>query len=239
MPSTVTAFVRRPRAFFQRRRDRLSGPFGAGLAAALSLLMVLVLGVALWLFSQQFTGRVTVDNPAYPGDALCDGGVGGTTPRGCAEPATTTVELRTLLWDEIAGTLPWLFVGLLVVWVGLAVALHVGAKLAGGDGRLGETAEVVAWGLLPTVVGVVLAGGVLVVFAMQSDFSSTTLETILSDVSALQSGGSGLTLLSIQLLTAVWQAVIWAAGLRVAHGITRRAAVVIAVLVAAIPVIFG
>ncbi|QIO22117.1 YIP1 family protein [Haloarcula sp. JP-L23] len=239
MPSTVTTFVARPGAFFERRADRLSGFRGAGLAAALALLLTTVLGVALRLFSQQFTGTTTVDNPAYPGDVFCEDGVGGMTPSGCDEPATMTVEISSLLWQEIADRLPWLFVGLLFVWFGLAVALHVGAWLGSGTGRFGESMEVAAWGLVPTVVVTGVAGVALVYFATQADLAGATPETLLSEVRTLQSGVSGLTFLLIQIAGAAWQAYVWAAGLRVAHELSRRAAVVVAVVVATVPVVLS
>ncbi|WP_236035364.1 Yip1 family protein [Haloarcula rubra] len=240
MPATVRTFVARPGEFFERRADRLSGLRGAGLAAALSLLIVLALGVVLRLFSRQFTGTTTVDNPAYPGDTFCeDGGVGGTTPSGCDEPATVTVEISALLWEEITGTLPWLFVGVLVVWFGLAVALHVGAWLGGGSGRFGATMEVAAWGLVPTAFVTAAAGVALVSFAAQADLASATPETLLSEVRTLQSGVSGLTFLLIQIVGAAWQAFVWAGGLRVAHELSRRAAVVVGVVVATVPVVLS
>lgn len=240
MPSTVTTFLLRPRQFFDRRADRLSGVEGGVLAAVIALLTTLSLAVALNLFTRQFTGTTQVDNPAYPGETFCeDGGVAGMTPMGCDEPPTVTRELSALLWEEAAGVIPGVFVGLLIVWLLLAVALYIGALIAGGSGDFGETLAVTAWGLVPTLVVSVLAGAALVGFAARADLSASSPEVLLSQVRTLQSGVSGLTFLLIQIAGAAWQAVVWAGGLRVVHELNRFAAVAVSVVVALIPVLLS
>lgn len=241
MPSSVTTFLLRPGQFFDRRAGRLDGVEGGVLAAGLSVALTMVLAVTLWLFAQQFTGTTTVDNPAYPGEMFCDDGgtVGGMTVGGCDEPPTVTRELSALLWEEVVGLLPWLFVGLLIVWLGLAVALHVGALVGGGTGRFGETLAVAAWGLVPTLVVSAVAGAALVGFAARTDLAASSPEALLAEVRRLQSGVSGLTFLLLQVGAAVWQAFVWAEGLRVVHGLSRVAAGATAVLVAAVPVVLG
>ncbi len=238
MPSTVATFIARPGEFFERRVDRLSGVRGAGVAAALSLASILAIGAIMWLFSRQFTGTTTIDNPGYPGDQFCRGEL-SVTPTGCDEPATQTVEVSSLLWEEIVGILPIAFVGLLVLWVALAVALHIGASLTNADGRIGETLEIAAWGFVPAVVTTVVGGAALVAFAAQADLSTGDPETLLASVESIRTGVTGLTLLGIQLAGAAWQAYVWAAGLRVVHDISRAAAVTTAVVTAAVPVLLG
>ena len=238
MPSTIATFIAHPGEFFERRVARLSGPRGAGVATALSLASTLAIGAIMWLFSRRFTGTTTIDNPDYPGDQFCEGEL-SVTPAGCDQPATQTVEVSSLLWEEIGGILPIAFVGLLVLWVALAVALHIGASLADADGRIGQTLEVAAWGFVPTVVTTVVGGAALVAFAAQADLSTGDPETLLTSVEAIRTGVSGLTLQGIQLAGAAWQAYVWAAGLRVVHDISRAAAVTTAAVTAAVPVLLG
>lgn len=238
MPSTIRTFLLRPGAFFEQRRDRLSGVRGGGLALGIAVAVTVVLGVALRLFAAQFTGTVERDNPTRPPDQMCeDGGVGGMTVAGCDEPATRTVEIGSLIWDYATEVLPGLFVGFVIVWIGLMIGLYVGAKLAGGSGQFGETAEITAWGLLPSVVGVAAGGTALVFFAASTDLSASSPALLLEQVRRLQNGLSGLVFLAIQVGTAAWQAYIWAGGLRVVHEISRYAAVAIAVIAATLPVI--
>ncbi|WP_434531109.1 Yip1 family protein [Haloarcula sp. NS06] len=238
MPSTIRTFLLRPGAFFEQRRDQLNGFRGGGLALGIALAVTVVLGIALRLFAAQFTGTVERDNPARPPEQMCeDGGVGGITVSGCDEPATKTVEVGSLIWDAAAEILPGLFIGFMIVWVGLMLGLYLGAKIAGGSGRFGETAEITAWGLLPSVVGVAVGSAALVFFAASSDLAASSPEMFLEQVQSLQNGLSGLVFLTIQISTAAWQAYVWAGGLRVVHEISRYAAVAIAVIAATLPVI--
>lgn len=238
MPSSVRTVLLQPGVFFERRNKRLSGVRGGGLALVVAAATTVVLGIALRLFTAQFTGTTEIDNPARPPDQFCDdGGVGEMTVSGCDEPATKTVEVGSLVWDQATEVLPGLFIGLIIVWVGLTVFLYIGAKTAGGSGRFGETAEITAWGLLPSVVGVAVGGATLVFFAANTDLSASSPEMLLEQVQSLQNGRSGLVFLAIQLGTAAWQAYVWAGGLRVAHEISRYAAVAIAVIAATIPVV--
>ncbi|WP_225307711.1 MULTISPECIES: YIP1 family protein [unclassified Haloarcula] len=240
MPSSIRAFLLRPGAFFEQRRDRLNGFRGGGLALGIAVAVTVVLGVALRLFAAQFTGTVERDNPARPPEQMCeDGGVGGITVSGCDEPATQTVELGSIIWDYATEALPGLFFGFVIVWIGLMIGLYVGAKLAGGSGKFGETAEITAWGLLPSVVGVVAGGAALVFFAANTDLSASSPAVLLEQVRGLQNGLSGLVFLAIQIGTAVWQAAVWASGLRVVHEISRYAAVAIAVIAATLPVVLS
>ncbi|MUV51560.1 Yip1 family protein [Haloarcula sp. CBA1122] len=238
MPSTIRTFLLRPGAFFEQRRDQLNGYRGGGLVFGIAVAVTVGLGVALRLFAAQFTGTVERDNPARPPEQMCeDGGVGGITVSGCDEPATQTVEVGSLIWDYATEVLPGLFVGFSIVCIGLMVGLYVGAKLAGGAGQFGETAEITAWGLLPSVVGVAASGAALVFFAANTDLSASSPELLLEQVRRLQNGLSGLVFLAIQVGTAAWQAYVWAGGLRVVHEISRYAAAAIAVIVATLPVI--
>ena len=239
MPSTITEFTLHPSGFFERRADRLNGFVGTFVAVVTALSTTLVLAAVLWSFSQQFDGTTTVDNPAYPGDQFCGDEFQSMTPSGCSEPATRTVEVRSLLWDQVAEVLPVAFVGLLVFWLLLAAALHVGALLGGGDGRFGQTLALAAWGLVPAAAAAVVGGAALVFFAARADLSTGNPETLLKEVQTLSTGLSGAVMLSIQLGGAAWQAYLWTAGLRVVHGLSRAAAVAVAGLTAAAPVLLG
>ena len=141
--------------------------------------------------------------------------------------------MSPLFWEQAAGALPVVFIVILILWVLLAVALHVGARLAGGTGGFGQTAAVAAWGLVPALVSVILSSAVLVAFAVQTDPSASSPETLIAQVRNLQSGISGLVLLLVQISGAAWQAFVWAGGLRAVHEISRVAAAATAVLVAA------
>ena len=140
-------------------------------------------------------------------------------------------------WGPFLGTLPLFFVAFLGVGLGLAVLLYLGAKLGRGTGSFGATVEVTAWGLVPVAIAVVVGALAFLAFASQVDFPGSGSPDVMTALQPVQSGPSGLVLLAIQLAGAGWQAYVWAAGLRVVHGMHRLGAVALAVLVATTPVI--
>lgn len=240
MLASVRRALLRPAEFFERHSDRVDGPHGAALALLVSVVFTGLLGVALRLFAQQFTGTTTVENPAYPGEQFCeDDPFAGMTPNSCDAPPTVSRDISALLWEESLDLLPAAFVGFLIVWLVLAVVLHVGAWLAGGTGRFGQTMAVAACGLVPMLFAAALGGALLVALAAQADLSSPSLDTLLADIRGFQAGVSGLAFLLVQIGAAAWQAFVWAGGLRVAHEISRRAAVTIGVAVAVVLVLLS
>jgi hypothetical protein len=52
----VRRFLFRPRQFFEARSDGMNGGIGAGIAVVFSLVLTSIVGVALWVFSQQLGG---------------------------------------------------------------------------------------------------------------------------------------------------------------------------------------
>lgn len=225
-----------PREWFDSRVARLSGGRGLLVAAPMALGLTLSLAVVLRLFTAQLSGTVEVDNPARPPDTFCDGG--DTTPFGCTEPATVERTVGDLVWEAAAEVLPFVAVAVLVLWILFGVGLYLGALFAGGDGRAGATLEVAAWGLLPTLVSAVVGGGLLVAFAAGTDFSGGP-RSATAALGSLQGGATGLALEGVQLAGAAWQAYVWTGGLVAVHDLSVRPAAVVAVVVAAVPVLLG
>lgn len=235
----LKALLVEPWTFFRRRNGDLDGIRGVVVGAAASFGLVTVLGVALWFLSRQFSGTVTMDNPARPADTFCNGTqFENTTPAGCSEPARIDREMGSLVWERASELLPWLFFGALVVFFLSAVGLYAGSWLAEGDGSFGATLEVTAWGMIPSVVGTVVAGVVLVGFASQMDLSADDPEQVLQQFRAIQRGVSGLTLGAVQLLTATWQAYVWAGGLFAVQDLHKKTAGGIAAFVSLVPLLF-
>jgi hypothetical protein len=140
--------------------------------------------------------------------------------------------VRGQFWETVTEALPLLFLAVIVVWVLVGAALFLGAKIGGGRGTFGATLEVAAWGLVPTLVGVVVVGAALVVYGLQADLAVGSMQALGARLGALQTGLSGLAVLGLQIGAGAWQAFIWAAGLRVVHSLDRFSAVATAVLVA-------
>lgn len=226
----------RPRDFFEGRRDDLNGVTGGGVVLAFAVATTAVIAVLVRVLTGQISGTTTVPNPDRPPASECSG-TAGATPTACARPTEITVDVGPLVWQRSTEVFPVVFFALIGVALLLAVALYLGAKLGHGTGSFGETVEVAAWGLLPLFGAILLGTAALLVFASQLDLAVASPEAIQSRFAPVQRGTSGLALLAIQLGGAVWQAYIWAAGLRVVHGFHRYGAILLAVLVATIPVL--
>jgi hypothetical protein len=240
MLSSVRTVLFRPAEFFQRHADRLDGPHGAALAGILSVALTGILALTLRLFARQFTGTTTVENPSYPGEEFCaDDPLARTTPNACDAPPTVNRDISALLWEESVDLLPVAFVGFLILWLVLAVVLHVGAWLADGTGRFGETMAVTAFGMVPSLVATAVGGAMLVVLAAQADLSGSSTEVLLAELRGFQAGVSGLAFLLVQIGAGAWQAFLWAGGLRVTHEISRRAALTVGVAVAVVLVLLS
>lgn len=146
-------------------------------------------------------------------------------------------EVGASLWSGVVASLPLQFFGLLAVTLGLSVVLYFGAKLSRGSAGFGATVEMTAWGLLPMMVAVFVGGLVFLGFAGQADLSVETADQLTTAIAPIQSGLSGLTLLAVFLAGAAWEAYIWAGGLRTVHRLHRYGAIVLAVVVATLPVL--
>lgn len=229
----LRALLFTPWTFFERRAEDLRLGGGAVLFAGVWVALLVVLAGALWVLTDQMTGTVTVDNPDRPPEWACGGSFEEmtVTPSGCGEPATVTRHVGDLLWQEVSGILPVLFVVGLALSVVIAGALHVGALIAGGDGRFGATFEVAAWGMVPTLLTGTVGATLLIAFALTTDLSMGNPDQVVAQLRQLQGGAFGLGATVLGLVGAVWQAYVWAGGLLAVHDLERVAAGAVAALV--------
>lgn len=147
-------------------------------------------------------------------------------------------EVGATVWSGAVASLPIQFFALLLVTLVLSFVLYFGAKLGRGSAGFGATVELTAWGLLPMLFAVVVGGVAFLAFASQVDLSVATADQLTAAIAPIQTGLSGLALLLIFLGGAAWQAYVWAGGLRTAHRLHRYGAIVLAVLVATLPIVF-
>lgn len=191
-----------------------SPPARHALAAVACVTLVTAAGTAVLLgeFAAAVDTTVTVDNPAYPGDAFCDNPAARETPTpsGCGEPATVERDLGELVADELS----WLPLAMVVAvpsfWLFEAVALHVGSGLAGGNGSFRDTAIVAGWGLAPSLLRVGVVGAWIVDRLRSVTVSETTntadaLQTVIAGVEPIG--------LAAAVVVALWAGVIRAYGL--------------------------
>ncbi|MFB6205020.1 MAG: YIP1 family protein [Haloglomus sp.] len=228
----------RPDRYF---RERTASP-GRGVAVAVVVVLVLLVGVyALgWVFATNIDGTVTVDNPAYPGDAFCGGDTPGSfTPSGCDEPERVERNIDHFIWQAIGSVVGQLAIGLPIVLLLLAGLLHAGSWLANGAGPFGRTLTVAAWGMVPTLLGMAAALVALWLTFDPITVSSGQAPSTLRNQAVAQLDAMRLVGQVVGVLTTAWGAAIWRFGLYHERDISGTAASAIAVIVAMLFLVLG
>jgi len=125
-----------------------------------------------------------------------------------------------------------------VLWLGAAATLHALARVAGGTGRFRAFAPYVGWSFAPYLVVYPLVA--VVAGLLLATTPDATLRGVLYGAGTASQGpvnwnGSGLMDTRSPLLTGglLWMGYLWTGALRVAHGLSVRAAVAVAGVVTA------
>lgn len=179
------------------------------------------------------SGTVAVDNPAYPGDALCenpafeDAYPEGFDRGGCDEPKTVQRDTDAIVnqaFVDVAGLLlfVWLF-----MWVLGGLALHAAAWLANGRGTIGDSFAIASWSGAASAL-TAIPSLVVLAFAIRSaefapsdpERSQQAFEAAIAPVEPY--------LLLFGLIGTTWQAVVWYAGLVGLHDLDESRAAVVA-----------
>lgn len=105
--------------------------------------------------------------------------------------------------------------GVAVVWIISAVVLHVIAKIGSGDASFGRTLGVTGYGMLPAVLNVIVAVG-FVYLSLSGTQLSGGPSAVTSQLQAVLEQG-GLLREAVNWGFLLWQAAIWAVGLRKVH----------------------
>jgi hypothetical protein len=227
----------RPDRYFAERTTTLGRGVAVGLVTIIALLVgIYVLG---WIFTVNIDGTVTVDNPAYPGDAFCDGdSPGDISTSGCDEPAEVERDIDRIIWDAFGSVAGQVAVGLVIVGILVAAGLHLGVALADGEGPFGRTLAVAAWGLAPTVAG--MAVTLLVLWftfdpvTVSSRQDPSVFRDVVGQLAAMRRAGQVTGVLAM-----AWGAVVWRFGLLHEHDLPGTVASMIAGIVAVLLLLIG
>lgn len=188
--------------------------------------------------TERIDGTVEVDNPDRPPDAFCDNDIDLGETDDCNQPRKIEKNVDAVLWDVWGTVAGQLLLVLPIVWSILAILLHVGSRLSGGENGVVATFGVAAWGLVPS-----LAGGIVAVVVLYFVFDPITVTPANQDT-ALETAKHSFRALDanlwvLGLVTAAWTAVIWRYGLENRQGISAVAAWSVAGSVAAILFVIG
>lgn len=230
-----------PRRFFAESpyRDSL------GVAAAIALVVAIAVTLGLVLlggvFEATIDATVTIDNPDRPDDWVC-AQLGSDTDApmydACQEPERIDRDLGTMLREATGEFLHYGFLGVAIWWLVAGGVVHVGARLAGGRGSIGESLTVAAWALLPELFRLAV-GLVGIYYALaRTPIRAASPEGFREELLAAFAAIEG-PLLVASVLTIAWQWWILRGGITERHDVSPAAASAVAGVFAAVALLIA
>ena len=204
-----------PATFFENYPPRKT--VGMATAVVLGVAALIMAGTAVIgrLFAARIDATYTETVMEPWSDAQCSSFEEmGAAPEQCQidEPVTREVDVGAELWSEILRLLPLVFLSLVVVWLLIALALHVLSALFDARGGFGATLSAVGWGMVLELVSTAIGLGVIAATLYGTEFASDP-ELLLDQLEALTGGGPSVVSTLGTVLVALWQAYIWTYGL--------------------------
>ncbi|MEZ3164008.1 YIP1 family protein [Halorubrum sp. RMP-47] len=245
MPSPLAAFASPIGRVLDRVRDAFDSPRAETVAVA--TLVVVTVGTSLGIvalggvFDATVDRQITVDNPDRPPESTCE--TFGDDPDSvfaeeCDEPARIEVDAGEELRDAASGYVHYGLLGVPLWWAFFAVALHVGARVAGGSGSASDAFVIAGWAMAGELLRV--AAGVAGIWYVLSNASvaGPTPEALANDVVAAVTSATGPLLAASAVAIAV-QWVIVVAGLEATYDLDRGVAAGVATFFAAIALLIA
>lgn len=227
--------------------DRVRGAFDSPRAGTVAVATVVIVAVGTSVgilalgavFDATVDQQITVDNPDRPPESTCETfGDDSAFAEECDEPARIEVDAGAELQDAATGYLHYGLVGVPVWWALFALALHGGARVAGGSGSIGDSFVIAGWALVGELLRVV-AGVAAIWYALSNAaLSGETIEPLTSDIVAAITSATGPLLAASAVAIAV-QWVVVVGGLEAEHDLDRGAAAGVATFFAAIALLLA
>ena len=212
-----------------RRRFETLRPTHDAVAVGLVLLVTVstvggIVGLGA-VFDATIDREVTVDNPERPSAATCDsfGDEDSLIGERCDRPERVDVDVGEEIRDTVGEYAAYGLFGVPIWWGLFAVALHAGARLAGGSGSLSDSFVIAAWAIVPELLR--LAAGLAAIWyaLATATIDGETLGAVANETVAAI-GAMRAPLLAISALVIGVQWVIVVAGLEASHDLDRATA---------------
>jgi hypothetical protein len=217
----------RPGRFFEERAPRPSLASAFAVVFLVALVSTAIFGFVGWSMSQRMTGTTQIDNPNRPDETFCSGEFfadgAGNLSEACDRPEQKTVVIGDLIWKGFQKKIPFVFLGVLAAWPLTAIGLHIASAVAGGEGSFSNTLSVAGWGMLPSLVQMLVGIGLFSLALRGADLSGSNPQVVLDQLQSLVATARGGSLLVSALGTA-WQWVVWTYGLKHARRLSTEAA---------------
>ena len=245
MPSPLAALTSSIGHLLDRARDAFGSPRAGGVAVAMVLLVTVgtALGVVALgaVFDATVDQRITVDNPDRPSEPTCEtfgDDSDSILADRCEEPERVEVDAGEELRDAASGYIHYGLLGVPIWWVVFALALHVGARVAGGSGSVGDSFVIAGWAIGVELLR--LAVGLAAIWYALSNaaIAGSTFEALTSDIVAAITSTTGPLLVASAVGIAV-QWVVVVGGLEAEHDLDRGAAAGVATVFAALALLLA
>ena len=245
MPSPFAALADLPGSLLDRVRDAFDSPRVGALAVA--IVVVVTIGTSLGIvalggvFDATVDRQITVDNPDRPSESTCES-FGDDTDSvladQCDEPERVEVDAGEELRDAATGYIHYGLLGVPIWWVLFAVALHVGARVAGGSGSVGDSFVIAGWAIGVELLR--LAAGLVGIWYALSNaaLAGSTFETLSTELVAAITSATGLLLVASGVGIAV-QWVVVVGGLEAEHDLDRGTAAGVATFFAVVALLLA
>ncbi|SDE96416.1 Yip1 domain-containing protein [Halorubrum xinjiangense] len=245
MPSPFAALASLPGSLLDHVRDAFDSP-RAG-AVAVSMVVVVSIGTSLGIvalggvFDATVDRQITVDNPDRPSESTCEtfgDDADSVLADRCDEPERVEVDAGEELRDAATGYLHYGLLGVPIWWALFAVALHVGTRVAGGTGSVGDSFVIAGWALGAELLR--LAAGIAAIWYSLSTaaLAGSTFEALSTDIVAAITSAAGPLLVASAVAIAV-QWVVVVGGLEAEHDLDRGTAAGVATVFAVIALLLA
>lgn len=219
----------RPDRFFAERDLHANRLLVVGVVLVLSL-PIAIWGVG-WVLTDHVDGTVMVDNPERPPDTFCESAP-ETMADGCDAPAQIEQDVDVLIREAMGEFMGPALVGFPIVLALVAGLLHVGSWMADGTGGIGESIAVALWGLVPSIMTLPVAIGLMALLLDPMTVSpgsdlSLLVDEVRADLQPMLTWGP-----VISGVTTLWGAAIWRFGLEHERGLDAVEATILAGIVA-------
>lgn len=230
MPSPLAALSRLVSGLLDRSRAgfRRLEPGGRGLAIGVVVLVTLAATLGIVALGAAFDAtidrEVTVDNPDRPSESTCetfgDDDEDSVFAEQCDRPERIDVDVGEELRRATGEYVGYALIGVPIWWAIFALALHGGARLAGGAGSVGDSFVIAAWAIAAEVAR--LAAGLAAIWyaLATTTVDGTTIEAIANEIVAAISAMQG-PLLAASALVIAAQWIVVVGGLEAYHDLDR------------------
>ena len=242
MSSPLAALSGLVSGLLDRSRDRFSRLRPGGQALTLGIVVLVTLATTFGIvalgaaFDATIDREVTVDNSDRPPESTCETfgeDDDSVFAEQCDRPDRIDVDVGEELQSAAGDYVGYALIGVPIWWAIFALALHGGARLAGGAGSVGDSFTIAAWALAAELVRLAVGLAAIWYALATAAVEGTTIEAIATEIVASISAMQGPLLAASAVVIAV-QWVVVVGGLEAYHDLDRGVAGAVAGVLAAL-----